>query len=87
MTSSPGRALAGHSNYWKEKLAEGHALMAAGMDGDYWDNAAFIVFEAASLDEARAIAAADPAVKAYVFQAQVRPLTVHFISDKYSAAP
>jgi uncharacterized protein YciI len=50
-----------------------------------WDNVALIVFEAASQDEAEEIVAKDPAVKAYVFQSQVRPFDVHFISNKYSA--
>lgn len=80
-------ALAGHSKYWQERLAAGQALFAAGMQGDYWDNVAFIVFEAPSIEKAREIVAADPAVKAYVFEAQVRPLDVHFISDKYSVEP
>lgn len=81
------RALQEHSKYWQERLKGGQALVAAGMNGDYWDNVAFIIFEAPSIEEARKIVAADPAVKAYVFQAQVRPLDVHFISDKYSVAP
>ncbi len=77
------RALRGHSEYWGGQLEAGRALFAAGMGGDYWDNVAFIVFEASSEEEAREIVARDPAVSAYVFQADVRPLTVHFISDKY----
>ncbi|HET9483850.1 MAG TPA: YciI family protein [Xanthomonadales bacterium] len=76
-------ALAGHGKYWQEQLGRGNALLAAGMKDDYWDNVAFVIFEAESLEKAKAIVAADPAVKAYVFQAQVRPLDVHFISDKY----
>ncbi len=77
-------ALADHSQYWADKLKEGRALMAGGMNGDYWDNVALIVFEASSQAEADSIVAADPAVKAYVFQAQVRPFDVHFISNKFS---
>jgi uncharacterized protein YciI len=46
---------------------------------------ALIVFEAKSLEEAERIVKSDPAVKAYVFQAQVRPFDVQFISDKYCA--
>ena len=46
---------------------------------------ALIVFEAKSLEEAEQIVKSDPAAKAYVFQAQVRPFDVTFISDKYCA--
>ena len=53
------------------------------MKGDYWDNVAMIVFEAESEEQAQQIVKADPAVKAYVFQAQVRPFDVSFITDKY----
>ena len=53
------------------------------MKGDFWDNAALIVFEAGSQAEAEQIAKDDPAVRAYVFQAQVRPFDVSFISNKY----
>lgn len=77
------RALGGHAAYWKGQLESGKALLSGGMKGDYWDNVALIVFEAASLSEAEALVAADPAVKAYVFQAQVRPFDVSFISTKY----
>jgi uncharacterized protein YciI len=77
-------ALAGHSAYWRGQLASGRALLAGGMDGDFWDNAAMIVFEATSQAEAEAIVAADPAVKAYVFQAQVRPFTLHWMTDKFA---
>lgn len=77
------RALAGHSEYWEKQLGEGHALLAGGMKGDYWDNVAMIVFEAESEAKAKEIVQADPAVKAYVFQAQVRPFDVLFLSNKY----
>jgi uncharacterized protein YciI len=56
------------------------------MDGDYWDNIAMIIFEAANREEAEAIVAADPAVRAYVFQAQVRPLNISFLTNKFSAS-
>ena len=78
-------ALKGHSEYWAEQLASGTALFAGGMEGEYWDNAAFIVFEAESLEAAQRIVAQDPAVESYVFEAQVRPFTVHFISNKYGS--
>jgi hypothetical protein len=64
-------ALDGHGKYWRQKLVEGVAILAGGMDGDYWDNNAQIIFRA--VDKA-----ADPAVKAYVFQAQVRPYNIIF---------
>jgi uncharacterized protein YciI len=79
------QALAGHGKYWAEQLKSGHALLAGGMKGDYWDNVALIILEAKSLEEAERIVKSDPAVKAYVFQAQVRPFDVSFISDKYCA--
>ncbi len=78
-------ALAGHGTYWAEQLKTGRAVMAGGMKGDYWDNVALIVFEAGSEAEAQEIVKNDPAVKAYVFQAQVRPFDVQFITNKYEA--
>src|SRR5262245_63621414 len=76
-------ALAAHGEYWAAQLKEGRALLAGGMKGDYWDNVALIVFEAPSEAEAQQIAKNDPAVKAYVFEAQVRPFDVHFVTNKY----
>lgn len=81
------QALEQHSRYWKEQLRQGRAILAGGMDGDYWDNVALIIFEAGSQSEADAIVANDPAVKAYVFQAQARPFDVHFITNKFDTAP
>jgi uncharacterized protein YciI len=78
-------ALDEHSKYWDEQLHQGRAILAGGMDGDFWDNVALIIFEAASPAEAQDIVAADPAVKAYVFQAQVRPFNVSFITNKFDA--
>lgn len=78
------KALAAHGTYWQDQLKAGRALFAGGMKGEYWDNMALIVFEAGSQQEADALVAADPAVKAFVFQAQARPFDVHFISNKYS---
>ena len=79
------KALGAHGKYWSEQLKAGRAILAGGMKGDYWDNVALIVFKAKSLEEAERIVKSDPAVKAYVFQAQVRPFDVQFISDKYCA--
>lgn len=78
-------ALAAHGEYWAEQLKAGRALLAGGMKGDYWDNAALIVFEARSEAEAEQIVKDDPAVRAYVFQAQVRPFDVLFLTNKYQA--
>jgi len=78
-------ALAAHGQYWQERLREGAALLAGGMKGDYWDNTALIIFEAGSEAKANEIVKADPAVKAHVFQAQVRPFDVHFVSNKYQS--
>lgn len=80
-------ALSAHSQYWAQQLRRGRALFAGGMDGDYWDNIALIVFEARSQSEAEAIAAGDPAVRSYVFQVQVRPFDVHFITNKFDVSP
>ena len=33
-------ALAAHGEYWSKQLKAGRALLAGGMKGDYWDNAA-----------------------------------------------
>jgi len=82
--SEAREALAGHSRYWSGMVRKGTALFAGGMGGDYWDNAALIVFEAESMEAAQEIANQDPAVKAFVFQAEVRPFDVHYISNKYS---
>ena len=78
-------ALDGHGKYWQERLKEGTAIMAGGMKGDYWDNAALIVFEAPSIERANELVKNDPAVKAKVFQAQVRPFDVHWLTNKYQA--
>jgi uncharacterized protein YciI len=78
-------ALGEHSRYWQDRLHEGRAILAGGMNGDYWDNVAIILFEASSQAEADQIVAADPAVKAYVFQAQVRPFDIHWLTNKYNS--
>lgn len=76
-------ALDGHSTYWAEQLRDGRMLFGGGMEGDFWDNVAMIVFSAASLEEAEEIVKNDPAVGAYVFQAQVRPFRVNTITNKF----
>jgi uncharacterized protein YciI len=77
------KALDDHSVYWAQQLKVGHAITAGAMDGDYWDNVALIVFEAASSEEAESIVKADPAVRAHVFQAQVRPFNVFWLTNKF----
>ena len=84
--AAANQALEEHGRYWKDQLRQGHAILAGGMNGDYWDNVALIIFEAGSQAEADAIVANDPAVKAYVFQAQARSFDVHFITNKFDAA-
>ena len=79
-------ALNGHSNYWAEQLREGRMLFGGGMEGEFWDNVAMIVFSADSLEEAETIVNNDPAVKSYVFQAQVRPFRVNTITNKFCGA-
>jgi uncharacterized protein YciI len=49
------------------------------MRGEYWDNVALIIFRAASEADANALVQQDPAVRAHVFQAQVRGFDVHWI--------
>jgi uncharacterized protein YciI len=80
-------ALDGHVAYWQRLLEQGTVILTGGMKGDYWDNVALIVFEAPSQEEAERLMKDDPAVKAYVFEAQVRPFDVHWISDKWTATP
>jgi len=77
------KALEGHSAYWSQQLKSGRAITAGAMNGDYWDNAAIIVFEAASPEEAESIMKNDPAVKAHVFQAQVQPFDVFWVTNKF----
>ncbi len=77
------KALEAHSEYWTKNLKAGRAVVAGAMNGDYWDNAAMIVFEAGSLEEAQSMANNDPAVKAYAFQAQVRPFDVFWVTNKF----
>jgi uncharacterized protein YciI len=81
------QALAAHGKYWEEQLRLGRAILAGGMKGDHWDNAAIIIFEAESLEQAEEVAKNDPAVKAYVFQAQVRPFDVFFVTNKFHNKP
>ena len=79
-------ALNGHVAYWRSQLAAGPALFAGTMEGDFWDNASIIVFEAASLEAAQAMVDADPAVRSFVFQAQVRPFTIHWMTNRFEGA-
>lgn len=78
-------ALEAHSQYWKQKQMEGSVILAGGMDGDYWDNSAQIIFRAPDKAAADAIVAADPAVKAYAFQAQIRPFTISILPSNSSS--
>jgi uncharacterized protein YciI len=77
------KALDAHAAYWAKQLKDGRAILAGGMNGDYWDNVALIIFEAASMEEAEKLAKNDPAVKAYAFQAQVRSFDVHWLTNKF----
>ena len=76
-------ALSGHGKYWNDQRAAGRAVFAGGMSGDYWDNVAIIILDVPTEAEAKTLVAADPAVKAYVFQAQVRPFDTSWVSTKY----
>jgi uncharacterized protein YciI len=77
--SAANAALAGHVAFWAKQRGEGGAILAGGMKGEYWDNVALIIFRAASEAEANALVQQDPAVRAHVFQAQVRGFDVHWI--------
>lgn len=81
--SEANKALEAHSAYWSRQLKDGRAILAGAMNGDYWDNIALIIFGAASLEEAQALAKNDPAVKAYAFQAQVRPFDMFWVTNKF----
>ena len=72
-------ALAGHGAFWENQRNQGRAILAGGMRGEYWDNVALIIFRAASEADANALVQQDPAVRAHVFQAQVRGFDVHWI--------
>ena len=78
------KALEGHSQYWTTQLKEGRAVLAGAMGGDYWDNAALIIFEAGSLEQAETTVKNDPAVKAHAFQAQVRPFDMLWVTNKFT---
>jgi uncharacterized protein YciI len=77
--TAANRALSGHSAYWDKLRGEGRAIMAGGMRGEYWDNVAMIIFRAQSESEAKQLVQQDPAVRAHVFQAQVRGFDVSWI--------
>jgi uncharacterized protein YciI len=77
------KALEAHAEYWAKQLKGGRAILAGGMNGDYWDNVALIIFQATSMEEAEALAKNDPAVKAYAFQAQIRPFDLFWLTNKF----
>lgn len=79
------RALVAHTTYWQEQMKFGRALVAGGLTGDERGTQELIVFEAGSPQQAEAVAANDPAVKAKLFQVQVLPYDLSFISNKYGA--
>jgi uncharacterized protein YciI len=83
--AAANEALNGHVKYWNDQRAAGRALLAGGMNGNYWDNVAMIILDVPTEADAKALVAADPAVKAYVFQAQVRPFDTQWVSTKYFA--
>ena len=79
--SAANAALDAHGRYWDEQRRAGRAILAGGMKGDYWDNAALIIFRARSQAEADSVVARDPAVRAHVFQSQVRGFDVRWIGS------
>jgi hypothetical protein len=78
------KALDGYAEYWAKQLKDGRAILAGAMGGDYWDNAALVIFEAATLEEVETMARNDLAMKAHAFQAQVRPFDVFWESNKFT---
>jgi uncharacterized protein YciI len=85
--SAANAALGGHVRYWDEQRRAGRAILAGGMKGDYWDNAALIVFRARSQAEADSVVRQDPAVRAHVFQSQVRGFDVSWVGSATPPAP
>jgi uncharacterized protein YciI len=85
--SAANAALGGHVRYWDEQRRAGRAILAGGMKGDYWDNAALIVFRARSQAEADSVVRQDPAVRAHVFQSQVRGFDVSWVGSPTPPAP
>jgi uncharacterized protein YciI len=81
--SAANKALDAHSAYWSRQLRAGHALLAGGMGGDYWDNAAMILVQEPTLADAQRLVDNDPAVIAHAFQAQVRPFDVFWMTNKF----
>ncbi|HEV7589612.1 MAG TPA: YciI family protein [Longimicrobium sp.] len=79
--SAANAALGGHVRYWDEQRRAGRAILAGGMKGEYWDNVALIVFRARSQAEADSVVRQDPAVRAHVFQSQVRGFDVSWIGS------
>jgi hypothetical protein len=74
-------ALRGHVEYWRGQFERGKVILTGGMGGDYWDNVAQIILNVRDRAEADALIEGDPAIRAYVFKAQVRPFTVHRVAD------
>jgi hypothetical protein len=79
--SASAAALSGHGRYWDEQRRAGRAILAGGMKGEYWDNVAMIVFRARTAAQADSMVANDPAVRAHVFQSQVRGFDVSWIGQ------
>jgi hypothetical protein len=44
------KALSGRSAYWSQQRKSGRAILRGAVNGDYWGNAAVMVFEAASCE-------------------------------------
>jgi uncharacterized protein YciI len=72
-----------HRGNWSKQIKAGRPLLAGGMNGDYWDSVALIIFEAVSEEEAETVVKKDPAVTAHVFRTQVRPMDVHWLTNKF----
>jgi len=75
-TPEEERALGAHFQYLKRLLAEGKLILAGPCEDA---SMGLAVFETASEEEARAIAAADPAVTSKVFTCEIKPYRVSLL--------
>ena len=76
-TEEEARIVGEHYEYLKRLRAEGR-LVLAGPSALPGDTFGLGIFDQKDRADVEAIVAADPAVKTYVFQAQVRPFGLHW---------
>lgn len=81
MTPAEGALMDQHFNYWKDQNARGVCLFG-GPVLDPKGAFGILVLRAATLEEARAIAAADPSVKAGLNRIEVAEMRLVFVPRK-----